>query len=420
DTPKQIDDAMCWGYGWQLGPFALMDAAGVAWCAEQLQGMGITPAPALTQLIAEQGQGARWYAGSVSAPTVYVPGTGAKPIPTPVGVLVLAAEKDRRGELHSNATAGLIDLGDGIACLEFRGKMNVLDDGAVTMMQEANATLARIGGFRGLVIGNQGENFCAGADLRTILKAAEAQDFATLERAVATLQNALMDLRHGDLPVVVAPHGMTLGGGVEVTLHGDAVVASSELYMGLVEIGVGLLPAGGGLKEMCRRASEWAAQSPEPDPYPLIRRAFENAAAGKVSTSAHEARALGFLRADDSVVFHRARVLAEAKRRAIGLAEAGYVPPDRNAPITLVQPGRGASLLMGAQMFFWGGYASAHDQKIAQKIAHVLSGGMTGQTTATAQQLLDLEREAFCSLAGEPATVARIKNMLDTGKPLRN
>ncbi len=420
DTPKQIDDAMCWGYGWQLGPFALMDAAGVAWCAEQLEAMGIKPAPALTTLLATQGNDARWYAGTVSAPTVFVPGAGPQPVPTPAGVLVLAAEKDRRGELHRNDTASLIDIGDGIACLEFRGKMNVLDEGAVTMLQEALPTLARIGGFRGLVIGNQGDNFCAGADLRTIVKAGKAQDFAALERAVATLQNALMDLRHGDLPVVVAPHGMTLGGGVEVTLHGDAVVANSELYMGLVEIGVGLLPAGGGLKEMCRRASEWAAMSPEPDPYPLIRRAFENAAAGKVSTSAHEARALGFLRPDDTIVFHRARVLAEAKRRAIGLAEAGYVPPDRNAAITLIQTGRGASLLMGAQMFLWGGYASPHDQKIAQKIAHVLAGGMTGQTTATAQQLLDLEREAFCSLASEPATLARIAHMLETGKPLRN
>ena len=213
---------------------------------------------------------------------------------------------------------------------------------------------------------------------------------------------------------------MTLGGGVEVALHGDAVVAGSELYMGLVEIGVGLLPAGGGLKEMCRRASEWAAEVPDGDPYPIVRRAFENAAAGKVSSSAHEARSLGFLRASDGVVFHRARVLAAAKRRAIGLAEGDYVPPDRNAPITLIGTGRGASLLMGAQVFFWGGFASAHDQKIAQKIAHVLAGGMTGKPTATAQQLLDLEREAFCSLAGEPLTVARIQTMLTTGKPLRN
>lgn len=420
DTPRQIDDAMCWGYGWQLGPFALMDAAGLAWCVEQLKTTDLPIAPALQALLDQHGAEARWYGGSVSAPTQYVPGQGTRPVPTPAGVLILAAEKDRRGELHKNDTASLIDIGDGIACLEFRGKMNVLDDGAVRMMAEALPTLERIGGFRGLVIGNQAENFCAGADLRTVLAAAEARDFAALEAAVSTLQNALMDLRHGALPVVVAPHGMTLGGGVEVALHGDAVVAGSELYMGLVEIGVGLLPAGGGLKEMARRASEWAAESPEGDPYPIVRRAFENAAGGKVSTSAHEARGLGFLRATDGVVFHRARVLAAAKRRAIGLAEGDYVPPDRNAPISLIGTGRGASLLMGAQMFFWGGFASAHDQKIAQKIAHVLAGGMTGRPTATAQQLLDLEREAFCSLAGEPLTVARIQTMLKTGKPLRN
>ena len=420
DTPRQIDDAMCWGYGWQLGPFGLMDAAGLAWCVEQLKTTDLPIAPALQALVDQHGAEARWYGGSVSAPTQQVPGQGARPVPTPAGVLILAAEKDRRGELHKNDTASLVDLGDGIACLEFRGKMNVLDDGAVRMMAEALPTLERIGGFRGLVIGNQADDFCVGADLRTVLAAAEGRDFAALEAAVATLQNALMDLRHGALPVVVAPHGRTLGGGVEVALHGDAVVAGSELYMGLVEIGVGLLPAGGGLKEMARRASEWSAESPEGDPYPLVRRAFENAAGAKVSTSAHEARGLGFLRATDSVVFHRARVLAAAKRRAVGLAEGDYVPPDRNAPISLIGTGRGASLLMGAQMFFWGGFASAHDQKIAQKIAHVLAGGLTGRPTATAQELLDLEREAFCSLAGEPLTVARIQTMLKTGKPLRN
>jgi 3-hydroxyacyl-CoA dehydrogenase len=419
-TPKEIDDAMCWGYGWQLGPFALMDAVGPAWVAEQLQARGEDVAPGLAELLARHGQGARWYAGRPSAPTVYVPGEGPRPVPTPPGVLILAARKDEAGEIHKNATASLVDLGDGIACLEFRGKMNVLDDGAVTMLREAVPTLARVGGFRGLVIGNQADNFCAGADLREILKAGKAGDHAALERAVAALQTALMDLRHGPLPVVVAPHGMTLGGGVEVALHGHAVVAASELYLGLVEIGVGLLPAGGGLKEMARRAGEWSAQVPDGDPYPFVRRAFEHAAAGKVSGSAHEARSMGFLRPDDGVVFHRARVLAEAKRRAIGLAEAGYVPPDREAAIPLITPGRTASLRMGARMFEWGGYASAHDRKIAEKIAHVLAGGSAGGTTATAQQLLDLEREAFCSLATEPLTIARIDHMLATGKPLRN
>lgn len=418
ETPKEIDDAMAWGYSWQLGPFALMDAAGVAWVVEQLRARGAAIAPALLDLLEKQGPDARWYGGRPSERTVFVPGQGQKPLPTPAGVIDLLARKDRVGEFLRNDTASLIDLGDGIACLEFRGKMNVLDAGAIAMLQQAVPALGRAGGFRGLVIGNQSDNFCAGADLREILRSAKDRDFAAIERAVAALQSALMDLRHGPLPVVVAPHALTLGGGVEVTLHGHGVVAASELYMGLVEIGVGLLPAGGGLKEMARRASEWAAQVPGGDPYPFVRRAFEHAAAGKVSGSAHEARAMGFLRPDDLVVFNRSRVIAEAKRRAIGLAEAGYVPPDRDAPISTIEPGRTASLLMGAQMFFWGGHASAHDQKIAQKIAHVLGGG--GTQIVTAQHLLDLEREAFVSLAGEPLTVARIEHMLSTGKPLRN
>ncbi len=420
DTPRQIDDAMCWGYGWQLGPFGLMDAAGVAWCAEQLVAQGHEVAPALRELIDQHGPEARWYGGRPSAPTVFVPGAGMQAVPLPEGVVSLAIARDTHGELARTATASLIDLGDGIACLEFRSKMNVLDVGVVEALTTVLPKLAGIGGFRGLVIGNQGDNFCAGADLRMIAEAAKAGDFAKIEQAVRGLQAALMDLRHGPLPVVVAPHGMTLGGGVEVCLHGDAVVAGSELYMGLVEIGVGVLPAGGGLKEICRRASAWASQVPDGDPYPFVRRGFEHAAAAKVSSSAHEARDMGYLQPSDGVVFHRARVLAEAKRRAISLAEAGYVPPDRNEPIQLISTGRAASLLMGAQMFFWGGYASAHDQKIAQRIAHVLGGGLRGQATATAQQLLDLECEAFCSLAGEPATLARIQHMLTTGKPLRN
>lgn len=420
-TPKEIDDAMRWGYGWQAGPFALWDAVGVAWGAAQLKEMGVEPAPAVQALLAEQGEGARWYGGRPSAPTVYVAGSGAQPVAAPAGVLVLAARKDAAGELHRTATASLVDLGDGIACLEFRSKMNVLDEGVITMLREAVPALQRAGGFRGLVIGSQAENFGAGADLRQIAKLAKDRDFAGLERAVRTLQDALMDLRHGPLPVVAAPYGLALGGGLETALHAHAIVAGSELYAGLVEVGVGLLPAGGGLKELCRRASEWAAQSPEGDPYPLVRRAFENAAGGKVSASAFEARAMGLLGPGDGVVFHRDRVLASAKQRAISLAEAGYVPPDREAPITVVSAGRGASLLLGAQLFEWGGYASAHDKLIAQKIAHVLSGGMpAAPTTRTAQQLLDLEREAFCSLAGEEKTLARIEHMLATGKPLRN
>ncbi|MBK7828927.1 enoyl-CoA hydratase/isomerase family protein [Nannocystis sp.] len=327
---------MCWGYGWQQGPFALMDAAGVAWCAAQLSAMGLEPAPALRELVAAQGDAARWYAGRPSAPTIFVPGAGARAIPTPAGMISLAAAKDARGELHSNKTASLIDIGDGIACLgvprQDRRPRRRRRDHARRGPPDPRPHRRR----RGLVIGNQGDNFCAGADLRTVLAAAEARNFVALERAVAALQTALMDLRHGELPVVVAPHGLTLGGGVEVTLHGDAIVAN-RIYMGLVEIGVGLLPAGGGLKRL--PAARAAAPRPEGRPLPLHPPRLRAPPPARSRQAPN--RTLGFPHPGDTVVFHRARVVAEAKRRAVGLAEAGYVPPDRNAAISLISTGRG-------------------------------------------------------------------------------
>ncbi len=422
DTPKQIDEAMCWGYGWELGPFALWDAVGLSWGIDQLKAMGIEPAPAATQLAAE-GDDASWYGGSARAPTVFVPGSGQTPTPTPAGMLILKAAAESEGAvLHSNKTARLIDIGDGVACLEFRSpKMNILDKGVTAMLSEAVPTLEKIGGFRGLVIGDQSANFCAGADLREIYKWATEGDFDSLNNAVASLQNMLMDLRHGSIPVVAAPHGRTLGGGVEVCLHSAAIQADAELYMGLVEAGVGLLPAGGGLKELARRASAWASQVPGTDPYPAIRRAFENAGGAKVSGSAHQARAFGFLAATDRITFHRNRVIADAKQLVISIAEAGWVPPDRDEPISVIGAPQGASLMLGAKLFEWGGYISEHDKLIGEKIVHVLSGGMTPTaTTLRAQDLLDLEREAFCSLAGTAKTQARIEHTLKTKKPLRN
>ena len=422
DTPTQIDDAMRWGYGWELGPFALWDAVGVAWSVAELEKLGVEPAPALRALVAAEGEAARWYGGRPSAPTVYVPGAGAAAIPTPPGVLRLDARADQAGVLHQTGSARLLDLGDGVACVEFRSpKLNILDDGVLAMLQGVLPRLDQIGGFRALVIGDQSANFCAGANLKQILTWSKEQDWKALEAAVAALQDIFMDLRHGPIPVVAAPHGMTMGGGVELCLHAAHVQADAELYMGLVEAGVGLLPAGGGLKELCRRASEWAEQVPDGDPYPFVRRAFDVVGSAKVSGSAFEARAMGLLAPSDGVTFHRSRVIADAKRRALALAEAGWVPPDRAAPIKVIGAPQGASFMLGAQLFAWGGYISEHDQKIGQKIAHVLSGGMKPtSTTVTAQHLLDLEREAFVSLCGEEKTRARIEHMLEHKKPLRN
>ncbi|MGB1015541.1 MAG: enoyl-CoA hydratase-related protein, partial [Nannocystaceae bacterium] len=421
ETPREIDDAMCWGYGWKLGPFGLWDAVGLGWGIEQLRAMGQEPAPAALELLERGGPEATWYGTSDAGPTVFVAGRGSEAIKTPEGMLLLK-NPATRSVLASNRSASLLDIGDGIACVEFHcRKMNVLNDDVMAMLGQALPTLADKGGFRGLVIGNQAENFCAGADLRGILKAATEKNFDALNEAVSGLQNLLMDLRHAPMPVVVAAQGMALGGGVEVAMHGDAIQASSELYMGLVEAGVGLLPAGGGLKELCRRASAWARQVPGTDPYPFIRRAFDCVGSGKVSSSADEARGFGFLGASDRITFHRNRVIADAKQVAIGLAEAGYTPPDRNELIDVIGEPQGVSFLLGANMFAWGGYISEHDHLIGKKIAHVLSGGMPATATkVTAQCLLDLEREAFVSLAGEEKTRARIEHMLKTGKPLRN
>lgn len=422
DDPRAIDDAMSWGYGWKVGPFKLWDAIGVAWSREQLVALGITPSKHVDALLAKGGENARWYEGDVVHPRVFVPASGQwNEVPQPAGVVSLAVRHAARPDLHATKTASLVDLGDGVACLEFRSKMNTLDEGVVTMLREAVAVLDRTGGFRAMVIGSQDENFSAGADARQILALATAGRWDELAAAVSLFQEALMGLRHAPIPVVAAPYGMTLGGGAECTLSCARVVAHAELYMGLVEAGIGVVPAGGGLKELARRASAWASEVDDGDPYPAVRRAFENAAGAKVSTSAHEARRFGFLGTSDRIVFHRAHVIAQAKRQAIALAEAGWTPPDRDEPITVCGTSRGASFALGAALFHWGGYASAHDKLVAEKIAFVLSGGdRPAGAKVTAATLLELEREAFVSLCGEEKTRARIQHTLETGKPLRN
>jgi 3-hydroxyacyl-CoA dehydrogenase len=418
DTPKQIDDAMKWGYGWSMGPFELMDAAGPAWCAAQMRELGIEPAPAITKLL-EQGDDATWYKGRRGKDQQIFDGENYVDVETPAGMLILDAYKPE-AEIQTNSSAALIDIGDGVALLEFRSKANVLDEGVVTLMREA-PELLRDKGFGALVIGSQDDHFCRGANLLQIGMAAMQKKWDELEAAVNGLQQTVMNLRHGPLPVVVAPYGQTLGGGCEVSMHGDHIQANADLFMGLVEIAVGVLPAGGGLKEIARRASAHAAQLNPTDVFDWVRRGFEAAATGKVSMSAFEARATGWLRPSDGITFHKNRVVADAKRAALALVAGNYVPPDRNEPIHVMGAPGGANLMLGIHEFGWGGFASEHDQLIGTKMIHVLSGGMKPTAgTVTAQELLDLEREAFLSLCGTEKTLARIQHMLETRKPLRN
>jgi 3-hydroxyacyl-CoA dehydrogenase len=418
ETPQEIDDAMRWGYGWELGPFEMIDAVTPRRVIELLTAASQKPAPALEQLVA-LGPEARFYSGSAAEPQIWVPGQGTRPRALPEGAIFLDQLRTA-GTLRTNPSASLLDLGDGIACLEFHSKANVLDAGVMEILSEAPDWLASRG-FRGLVLGNQSANFCRGANLAYVASLIEQKDWTALEASIAALQNSLMNLRHGPLPVVAAPLGQALGGGTEAMLHCAEVQAGADLFQGLVEVGVGVLPAGGGLKEIVRRASEWAAQAPGGDPYAWVRRGFEAVVMAKVSGSALEARDNGFLAATDGVTFHKSRVIADAKRRAVALAVRGWVPPDRNAPLRVIGERGGANLALGVQIFGWGGYASEHDQLIGRKVAHVLSGGGgSHEKPVTAQRLLDLEREAFVSLCGEPKTFARIDYMLKNKKPLRN
>jgi 3-hydroxyacyl-CoA dehydrogenase len=422
DGPQPIDDAMRWGYGWSIGPFAMWDAAGVAWGVAELEKMGVEVAPAAKALVEAKGEHARWYGGDAAEPTQWLPAdSGYAVVPRRPGMIILESKKAAGAVIEKNEHATLVDLGDGVACVEFHSKMNSLNANIVGMLRDAVPMLQQKGGFVGLVVGNDAPHFSAGADAFSILALAGQGKWKELEKVVDEFQQAMMSLRHGPMPVVAAPHGMTLGGGCECSMSCAAIVAHAELYMGLVEAGIGLVPAGGGLKEIVRRGSEWAGQVEGGDAYPWIRRGFEVAGQAKVSTSAHEARGMGFLRPGDGIAFHKDRVIAEAKRRVLALAVGDWMPPDRNEAITVIGKGAGASFMLGAQLFQWSGYASEHDKLIGEKIAYVLQGGdRPARATVTAQDLLDLEREAFVSLCGEQKTKDRIAHTLSTGKPLRN
>jgi len=419
ESPQQIDEAMRFGYGWQLGPFELLDAAGPAWVKEQLEAAGEPVAPLLASLLAEGGPSAKFYDEREAQPTVFF-GPGVRRATTSPEGAVLLDRLRKTNTVHQNATARLIDIGDGVACIEFASKANILDEGVVRMIAEA-PTFAAEKGFVGLVLGNQADHFCRGANLMQVAMLMTQKNFAGLEKVIDILQQAFMGLRHGPLPVVAAPIGQTLGGGTEAVLHCAEVEAGADLFLGLVEVGVGVLPAGGGLKEIARRAAAWADLAPDQDPYPWVRRGFEAVAMAKVSMSAQEARENGYLTPQDGITFHKLRVIENAKKRVLGLAARGWVPPSVDEPIRVIGEVGGANLMMGLELFGWGGYASEYDRHIGRKIVHVLSGGMRpGTNKLTAQQLLDLEREAFVSLCGEEKTQKRIEHMLTTKKPLRN
>jgi len=414
DDPVSIDRAMEWGYGWGMGPFRLLDALGVDALAERAKGEGRTIPPLIGALLSSGRKG--FYGISEGKKTVFGPG-GAHEVSDRPGTIDVAHLKERGGLRKKNAGASLVDLRDGCALVEFHTKMNALGADAVHML-EAGVKEARAN-FDAVVVWGQGEQFSVGANLMLVLLAAQEGEYDELDLMIRQFQRANMALKGSNVPVVVAPFGLTLGGGCEIALHGARVRASAETYMGLVEVGVGLVPAGGGTKEMALRALERCAGVEGADPFPFLKRAFETIAFAKVSTSGAEALRM-FLRPADSLSPNPDRLLSDAKQAALDLARAGYRPcRPRLAVPALGRPAL-ATFKMGIHNALRGGRASEHDALVATKVATILCGGDKEPGTTTEQALLDLERESFLSLLGTRKTQERIQHMLREGKPLRN
>ncbi|HYJ89690.1 MAG TPA: enoyl-CoA hydratase/isomerase family protein, partial [Pyrinomonadaceae bacterium] len=344
---------------------------------------------------------------------------GYRPVPERPGVTILKAVKERAGVIKTNPGASLIDLGDGVVCLEFHSKMNSIGGDTVQMMNFALDEVER--NFEGLVVGNQGGNFSAGANIMLLLMAAQEEEWDDINMMVAALQNVVMRLRYSQKPVVTAPYGLTLGGGCEIIMHGDRARAAAETYIGLVEVGVGLIPAGGGTKEMTMRAMDAAKKVPDADPLAFLKKTFETIGMGKVATSAQEAKAWGFLRDIDSISMNGDRLIADAKQEVLNLVASGYVPPVERTDILVLGEAAQSAMKLALHMMKRGGYISDHDELIGKKLANIMGGGnLNHQTLVSERYLLDLEREAFVSLCGERKTQERIAAMLKTGKPLRN
>ena len=417
DTIVDVDRAMRWGFGWELGPFETWDAVGVEPMSKALEREGKQLPPLITKVLASSAKS--FYASEKGTTSYFDFGSASmRRVAEPQGVLILKSLKERASVVHENSGASLIDLGNGVLCCEFHTKMNAIGGDILSMI---HAGVKRVGAdFDAMVIGNQAVNFSAGANLLLLLVSAQEGEWDDLHLAIRQFQSATMAIKYARGPVVVAPAGMALGGGCEVSLHGARIHAAAETYIGLVEAGVGLIPAGGGCKEMLVRAGEHASAGENLDLFHALKPIFENIATAKVSTSGEEGRMLGYLRATDLIAMNRDRQIADAKQTALGMVRAGYRPPASPEIRVLGEEFLSAAKL-AIHTMVRGGYASEHDAVVARKAAYILAGGgITSPQTVSEQYLLDLEREAFVSLCGERKTQERIAHTLKTGKPLRN
>jgi 3-hydroxyacyl-CoA dehydrogenase len=425
DSVADVDRAMRWGFGWELGPFEVIDAIGVKAFADQVRKEGRALPAAIEKLVAS-GRSA-FYESAKGATTVFdLASATAKVVDVPSGVLLLKSLKDAGREVERNSGASLIDLGDGVVCCEFHVKMNAIGADLIAMMHKGLKRLAT--DFDAMVIANDAVNFSVGANLMLVLVAAQEQEWDEIHMAVKQFQNVNLALKYAAKPVVAAPQGMALGGGCEISLHATRIQAAAEAYIGLVETGVGLIPGGGGSKEMLIRANERAASGEDLDLFHALRPIFETVAMAKVGTSAEESRELGFLRREDGISMNRDRLVADAKEVALALFRGGYQPAAANwqegaqsTQIKVLGEQFLATAKMGVHLLMRGGYASEYDAHVARKLANILAGGpLSASQTVSEQYVLDLEREAFVSLCGEKKTQERIAHTLKTGKPLRN
>ena len=428
-----VDRVMQWGFGWELGPFETMDAIGVS----EVLGAAGSPAASGASTSPRSSPDSQRADGEGLA---LLPSDGARDVqhadgargfqpsgnrfredgvpPAAPDLLILKSAKDRQNVVRRNAGASLVDLGDGVLALEFHSKMNAIGGDQIQMMHAGVKEAAA--NFAALVVGNDAPNFSAGANLMLLLLEAQEGNWDEIDLMIRAFQGSTQALRYADVPVIVAPAGLTLGGGCEIALHGDRIQAAAESYIGLVEVGVGLIPGGGGTKEMLARAVE-GLPATHADPLPFVQRVFETIGFATVSTSAAHARRLGFLDEADRVTMNRERLIADAKDYALERVREGYQRPAPRMAIPVGGDSVLSALKLGVHLAWRGGRISDHDAVVGRVLAQVLAGGaLPYQTTVSEQYLLDLEREAFLKLCGERKTLERIQHTLKTGKPLRN
>jgi len=429
DNVVEIDRAMKLGFNWEMGPFELWDAAGIELTVNRMRKQG-KPIAANVEKLLTSGQKS-WYADDPKSPSGKkyweLRTSNWEQVQVPQGVWSVAVAKKSNGVVRKNSGASLVDLGDGVGCIEFHSKMNSLGADIITLILQTLKPAGPGDNFDAFVMTNDAPNFSVGANLMLLLMTVQEEEWDEVDFVIRQFQNMTQAIKFSPKPVVIGSFGLCLGGGTEISLHAPARQPHAELYTGLVEVGVGLLPGGGGCKEMLLRAVKTAeavrpgGRGESVEMMEALKKAFETIATAKVATSAEEARGLGFLSASDRITMNRERVLSDSKACALDLVRAGYRPP---APRTdIPAPGENilAALKMGVHLMRQGEYITEYEVKLATKIAEVLCGGnITPGTPVSEQYILDLEREGFKSLCGEKKTQERIQYTLKTGKTLRN